>query len=142
MDTGSRRRSRVDRRKEESGINFPDRRCRIIKDLEVSTVVKEDSVEVKLTNPIISINGYQLKDALEPFMNNKSIKSIILDIKNVPYIDSLVIGVILEYHKKSRFKGKKIILLNPQRLIRSLLKVMKLDEVLNIKFTSPDVISQ
>jgi len=142
MDTGSRRKSRVDRRKEKAGISFPDRRSRIIKDLEVSTVVKEDSVEVKLTNPIISVNGYQLKDVLEPFMNNKSIKSIILDIKNVPYIDSLVIGVILEYHKKSRFKGKKIILLNPQRLIRSLLKVMKLDEVLNIKFTSPDVILQ
>jgi len=142
MDTGSRRKSRVDRRKEKAGIGFPDRRSRIIKDLEVSTVVKEDSVEVKLTNPIISVNGYQLKDVLEPFMNNKSIKSIILDIKNVPYIDSLVIGVILEYHKKSRFKGKKIILLNPQRLIRSLLKVMKLDEVLNIKFTSPDIISQ
>jgi len=141
MDAGSRRKSRVDRRKQDSKIDFPDRRCRIVKDIEVETTIKEESVELKLKNPICSVNSYQLKDLIEPLMQNRSIKTIILDIKNVLYIDSLVLGILLEYHKRCKFKGKKIILLNPQRLIRSLLKIMKLNAVFEIKFTSPEIIS-
>ncbi len=143
METGpkrTRRKSRSDRRKERRDINFGDRRSEVVKDVEIETVLKENSVEIKFKNPIISVNSYQLSEIIDPLMRNKAIKTIIIDVKEVPYIDSVVLGAFLEYHKKSKLKGKKFILQNPQRLIRSLIKMMQLHEVLNIKFTSPDIV--
>ena len=60
-------------------------------------------------------------------------KDIILDIKNLDYIDSTGLGVVMTIYKEAIEKGRTLKVKNAKRNIYKLFKITELDEILGME---------
>lgn len=70
------------------------------------------------------------EDILDKIDGNKD---VILDFKNLEYIDSTGLGVVMTIYKYINEKGKTLKVINPKRNIYKLFKITELDEILGME---------
>jgi anti-sigma B factor antagonist len=90
--------------------------------------IKEGILIMKLSGPLTLANMFTFQNDLK----STDAKVIILDLSEVPYMDSAGMGVILNYHVSSARKNQKMILAATNQRVHSLLELTKVDKILTM----------
>ena len=80
---------------------------------------------------IIGTIADQLQDEIEQQLQNGNNK-LILDLTDVPLLDSTALGVIILAFQVVQRSGGKLVLLNPQKAVSSILEVTRLKSILEV----------
>jgi anti-sigma B factor antagonist len=87
---------------------------------------------------IIHLKGkitFEYCPALQKYLDSvltEGIHRIIIDFKEVPYIDSSGVGEVLRLYKRMKDSGGEVILQNPNQKIRNLFIMYRFDQFMNI----------
>ena len=88
-----------------------------------------DSVVVAVRGEIDLHNSPELRGALLDMLNRLKPKKLILNLAQVPYMDSSAIAVLVEALQKLRRNGGKIYLTGLQPRVKGLLEIARLDTI-------------
>jgi anti-anti-sigma factor len=66
-------------------------------------------------------------------------RQVLLDFSDVGYMDSSGVGWLLSCHKRMKEAGGKLVLASPQPIVGNLLRMLRLDKVLEINDHHPPV---
>ena len=84
---------------------------------------------LQLNGPITITTFFGLRDAIRA---EKTAKTIILDFSQVPYVDSAGVGAIVNAHVSCLNSGRRLALVAVQDRIKTLMKVTRVEQVLNV----------
>ena len=95
-------------------------------DLEVKvTETKPDSYIVKVRGRINSENFTSFEEKINPVIDKKKTKNLVLDLAGLSYISSSGLGVIFAAIKKLKEKGGGLVLCNLQPQIKKVFDIVK-----------------
>jgi anti-anti-sigma factor len=94
-----------------------------------SARIDGDTLLVSVAGEIDLHNSAELRAALLAAINKHQPKKIILNLAQVPYMDSSAVAVLVEALQKLRKIGGKICLTDLQPRVKSLLEIARLDTV-------------
>jgi anti-sigma B factor antagonist len=89
---------------------------------------KEGVLILKLSGPLTLANMFTFQNDLKA----ADARVVILDLSDVPYMDSAGMGVILNYHVSSARKNQRLILAATNPRVHALLEMTKVDKVLTL----------
>jgi anti-sigma B factor antagonist len=98
-------------------------------DLVPMAVVKNDVVVAEVRGEIDLHNSPELRSAILDVMLKSQPKRLILNLAQVPYMDSSAIAVMVESLQKLRKFGGKLYLTNLQPRVKGLLEIARLDSI-------------
>ncbi len=101
---------------------------------EGSAVIAQVCGEVDLHN------SPDLRTAILQLLQQASPKKLILNIQQVPYMDSSAIAVLVESLRKMRALGGKLFLVGPQPRVKSVLEIARLDTIFSIVKSDDDAL--
>jgi anti-sigma B factor antagonist len=99
-----------------------------IPDLITSAKREGDIVTVAIAGEIDLHNSPELRNHMLKHLDG-TVKSLILNLTNVPYMDSSAIAVFVEGLQKLRKTGGRIFLTNLQPRVKGLLEIARLDTI-------------
>jgi anti-anti-sigma factor len=85
-----------------------------------------DAVIATLHGEIDLHNSTELRTAMLGTLLKSEVKKLILDMTNVPYMDSSAVAVLVEALKKIQKQGGRVYLVNPQPRVKGLLEIARL----------------
>ncbi len=88
---------------------------------------QDDSIITTVSGEIDLHNSSELRTALLALLAKSQPKKLILNLSQVPYMDSSAIAVLVEALQKMRKHGGKVILTDLQSRVKSLLEIARLD---------------
>ena len=99
--------------------------------LTITTVpgAREDEKIFQLTGPLTIATLFGFRDAIRA---EKTAKVIILDLSQVPYMDSAGMGAVVNAHVSCVNSGRRFVLAAIQDRIKTLMKVTRVEDVLKI----------
>ncbi|MBT8762496.1 STAS domain-containing protein [Desulfohalobiaceae bacterium Ax17] len=92
----------------------------------------EQELVLTIDGDIVSTSSEELKEKLHKAVGEDP-KILVLDFKNVEYVDSIGIGIIIATHNSLRNKGAKLKLINVNNDILNLFKTMRLDKHIDME---------
>ncbi len=104
------------------------------------TVAADDGtlVQLALSGPVtqreLAPQAEPLTDLLGP---SAYAKRVIMDLNNVSYLDSSGVGWLLSCNKKMKLAGGKLILHSYSPIVSNVLRVLKLERVLDLAADAP-----
>ena len=100
---------------------------------KVTTRELGDATVVDIVGRIALTDGSaQLRDAIQALMEQGK-KHIVLNLTGVDFVDSSGLGELVRTHASVRSHGGQLKLVNPSKHVHDLLKMTKLDRVLDIE---------
>ena len=109
----------------------------------VPTVRNEgESVIASVRGEIDLHNSPQLRTRLLGFIEEQKPKRLVLNLGEVPYMDSSAIAVLVEALQKMRKAGGKICLTNLQPRVKGLLEIARLDSIFVLVKDEAEAMSQ
>lgn len=92
-----------------------------------ANVEKEDHLVVFIMHGDLDVNGAQTLRNV--FINNIEDKDafIVLDMSDVPYINSAGLGVFVAFHKHIQIRDGQLMLLHPQENVKRVIKITSLN---------------
>jgi len=100
-----------------------------ISDLITSARIEGDTAIVAIRGEIDLHNSPELRNHMLKHLGDVSIKRLILNLTEVPYMDSSAIAVFVEALQKLRKIGGRIFLTNLQPRVKGLLEIARLDTI-------------
>ena len=95
---------------------------------------------LKVTGAVkVGETGREFERSLERAAN-ESVGAIVLDLTNLDYMDSTVVGVLVGSLHRLKGEGRELVLVKPRERIHSLLKTAKLDSLFEIYDTVAEAI--
>lgn len=85
---------------------------------------------LRIDGKIIGTHSIAFKSEIESQI--ESSQNLIIDLQNVPLMDSSALGIVVATLQKLRKIDGKLILIGPQKAVANVLKVTRLDTVLEI----------
>jgi anti-sigma B factor antagonist len=73
-----------------------------------------------------------LQRSLDTILSEKTARIVALDFSRVPFIDSSGVGEVLRLFKRMREIGGQVVLMNPNRKLRDLFLMYRLDRFMRI----------
>jgi anti-sigma B factor antagonist len=107
-------------------------------DLVPSARVEGDALIAVVRGEIDLHNSPEFRDALLELLASTKPKNLILNMCEVPYMDSSAIAVLVESLRKLRAGGGKLFLVAPQARVRSVLEIARLDTIFKIVAAESD----
>ena len=101
-----------------------------------------DVVVAALRGEIDLHNSPELRTALLDLLTRVNPKRLILNLSQVPYMDSSAIAVLVEMLQKLRRAGGKIFLTNLQPRVKGLLEIARLDSIFVLVATDEDALKK
>ncbi len=95
------------------------------------TTDAQNTAIVHVQGKIIGNTVAQFRTEIEQQLQNGNNK-LIIDLKNVPLLDSTALGVIIVALQVLQRSGGKLVLLNPQKAVSSILDVTRLSSILEV----------
>jgi len=95
------------------------------------TMDAQNTVIVHVQGKIIGNTVAQFRTEIEQQLQNGNNK-LIVDLKNVPLLDSTALGVIIVTLQVLQRAGGKLVLLNPQKAVSSILDITRLSSILEV----------
>lgn len=95
-------------------------------DLVPAVRMEGDALVVAIRGEIDLHNSPELRTELLDLLNRQNPSRLILNVGQVPYMDSSAIAVLVEALQKLHKTGGKVLLTNPQPRVRSLLDIARL----------------
>ena len=109
--------------------------------MKYSSKVVDNVLLIQLQGDLIGEdNGFELTDLVNDQINNEVILCAI-DLSEVRYMNSSVIGVLITMLTKFRNKGGEVVLINPSDQIKKLLIITKLNAIFNIVNSENEALS-
>lgn len=84
-------------------------------------------------------NVGELKKAIFSMVEEQDIKSLIIDMSGIHYMDSSGVGALVAGHKKMKTQGGKFALLKINEDVLNILKLATLDQFFTIYFQESDI---
>jgi anti-anti-sigma factor len=106
--------------------------------MEISYRDLRDHKIIMLKGEMDYCSSRELKDAIYKLIHDKT-KSIVLDLKDVTFIDSAGMGLLINVNKKLNNYNGKIGLLNLSEDILNLIKLATLDKIIQIYHNEDDI---
>ena len=129
----SRRQSLADRRKRGAEYEGADRRRERPADVGIEVEWGDDLLVVRLSNPLISDNLLKFQKVLEAVCKKPRPAEVVVDVANVPYMDSKAVGLIVEIHTQLKGQNRRLVIENPQQYVRRFFNTLRVDKVLEIR---------
>jgi len=108
----------------------------------VPTVRREgDAVVASIRGEIDLHNSPGVRTRLLKFIDENKPKKLVLNLGEVPYMDSSAIAVLVEALQKMRKLGGKIYLTNLQPRVKGLLEIARLDSIFVVTATEDEALS-
>lgn len=101
----------------------------------------------KNNTPILRVNGKIIGNTVEALRHEmrsqieQSGRQLILDLTNVPLLDSSALGAIIATLQALKKSDGRLVLLNPQEAVQNVLEVTRLDSVLEIYQDEADAVN-
>ncbi len=95
------------------------------------TTYAENTAIVHVNGKIIGATVTQFRDEIEQQLQNGN-NNLIIDLTDVPLLDSTALGVIIITLQILQRSGGKLVLLNPQKAVSSVLEVTRLTSILEV----------
>jgi anti-anti-sigma factor len=127
-----RRHSRAERRKEPTKRIPFDRRKKIRNQLEVRTEKNDHKIVIFAVHEMVAENCQAIRDTLEESMNPQDIKHVILDIKDVPFMDSVAVGMLVDLKQQLSTLKIDFAISRPSPQVRWLIEILRLDRILRV----------
>lgn len=99
--------------------------------LTVTTSNDKDTVSVKVEGEVDVSNAGELRDRLDQALASDA-KTIVVDLSQVPYIDSTGIGVLVGTAHRAKDKGAEAIVSKPQHNVARVLSLLGVGEELHV----------
>ncbi len=100
-----------------------------IMDIQVES--RGDRRIVRISGKITFEHCPALASRLDPVLE-EGVREVIIDFKNVPFMDSSGIGEILRLFKAMRDRGGSLVLINPNRKLLSLFSMYRFEKFMKI----------
>lgn len=100
--------------------------------INISSKINSDYWDINLSGELDVSNCDKLKEYLNDLLKEKML-DIKLDIKNLDYIDSSGLGVIIGVLKTLKSNYKDIYILNPRDNVLKILTITGLDKIFNME---------
>jgi anti-sigma B factor antagonist len=101
-----------------------------------------DAVIASLRGDIDLHNSPQVRSALLKFVDENKPKKLVLNLGEVPYMDSSAIAVLVEALQKMRKTGGKVFLTNLQPRVKGLLEIARLDSIFSVVPTEDEALAK
>ena len=88
---------------------------------------------VRIKDKITFEHCAALQSRLDPILTEKDVREVVIDFKDVPFIDSSGIGEILRLFKLLRDRNGELVLLNPNRKLRELFTMYRFEKFMKIR---------
>ena len=95
------------------------------------TTYAENTAIVHVNGKIIGATVTQFRNEIEQQLQHGS-NNLIIDLTDVPLLDSTALGVIIITLQVLQRSGGKLVLLNPQKAVSSVLEVTRLTSILEV----------
>jgi anti-sigma B factor antagonist len=95
------------------------------KPLEIEKVAGGSDVVLRIHGPLLLGNFFPLQTEVRA----NAARLLIIDVSDMPYIDSAGIGCLVGAHVSRESSGRKLILVGANERLRTSLKVTKVDEL-------------
>jgi anti-sigma B factor antagonist len=100
--------------------------------MDINTVVREKNISIlRIDGKIIGESSNTLKREIDKQIRNGAVK-IILDLSEVPLMDSSALGIIVAALTSLKKKDMKLVLLKPQKAVSDVLRITRLDTIFEI----------
>ena len=99
-----------------------------------------DAVVATLRGEIDLHNSPDVRARLLKFLDENKPKKLVLNLGDVPYMDSSAIAVLVEALQKMRKTGGKIYLTNLQPRVKGLLEIARLDSIFSVVASEEDAL--
>ena len=116
--------------------------AKVNSELVPATRVEGDAVLVTVRGEIDRHNSPELRNALLEMLNQRQPKRLILNLAQVPYMDSSAIAVLVEALQKLRKIGGKLYLTNLQPRVKGLLEIARLDTIFVLAATDDEALKK
>ena len=83
----------------------------------------------------------EVRDEIDDILMSKSVKNIIFDFKNIKFMDSSGIGVIIGRYKKVSNEGGKVSVVNVNARVKKIFNLSGMNKIINIYDTYEEVAS-
>lgn len=93
---------------------------------------KEDYKLVEIKGDLDIYAEDEFRDFIELELENID-KNLVIDIKDLDYLDSTGLGLFMKIYKKVNEEGKSVKIINPKENILKLFKITDLTEVFNME---------
>jgi anti-sigma B factor antagonist len=109
---------------------------------EVVNNVRQDgeTVIASLRGEIDLHNSPQVRTALLKYLDENKPKKMVLNLAEVPYMDSSAIAVLVEALQRMRKGGGKIYLTDLQPRVKGLLEIARLDSIFSVVSSEADAL--
>jgi anti-sigma B factor antagonist len=105
----------------------------------LSTARRQDEDVIAAVRGEIDLhNSPELRDALLELIQKKPLTRLVLDLADVPYMDSSAVAVLVECLQKLRKNQGKLVLRNLQPRVRGLLEIARLDSIFVLEGAAPE----
>ena len=95
--------------------------------------LKNDVLTFKLSGDLDQDNAALFKERFEPYPHKEDIKCICFDFKNIRFINSYGLGILIYFYKKYCVNKHRIILKNLNSVQLRLIRNIKLDKLFKIE---------
>ena len=83
----------------------------------------------------------EVRDEIDDILMSKSVKNIIFDFKNIKFMDSSGIGVIIGRYKKVSNEGGKVSVVNVNARVKKIFDLSGMNKIIGIYDTYEEVVS-
>jgi anti-sigma B factor antagonist len=87
---------------------------------------------VRIKGKLTSECSSELQREFHSLLTQEGVREVIVDLKEVPFIDSSGVGEILRLFKRVRSMEGKVVLMNPNRKLRDLFLMYRFDRFMEI----------
>ena len=119
---------------------MPDSSSRDMNAVVAGTRTVGDAVVATLRGEIDLHNSPNVRTTLLKFLEGNKPKKLVLNLAEVPYMDSSAIAVLVEALQKMRKTGGKIYLTNLQPRVKGLLEIARLDSIFSVVASEEDAL--
>jgi anti-anti-sigma factor len=103
--------------------------------MDVQVEARGDRRIVRIRDKVTFERCPQLQSRLDPILEEGGVREIVIDFREVPFIDSSGVGEILRLFKLVRERKGELVLINPNRKLRELFKMYRFDNFMRIRET-------
>ncbi len=97
-------------------------------DLKFQSVLEENNTIISISGDIDAYHSPKLKEEMEKFIKSET-ENIILNLTDVPYIDSAGLGTLVSILRESRNYKKELKLVGLRKNIKRIFEMTRLDKI-------------
>jgi anti-anti-sigma factor len=106
-------------------------------ELTFATTRTDDVVVVTLSGDLDMSATFWLEPELERLTEGDDVRSLVLDLEDVHFMDSAALGLLLATHERLGGSGIRLVVANPSRGVRRILEVTGTAGVLGVEPQHP-----